>query len=51
MEKIRVVIADNHPAFREGLCRLLADEKELEVVGQAADGEEVVTSSKELKPM
>jgi NarL family two-component system response regulator LiaR len=50
MEKIRVVIADNHPAFREGLCRLLADEKEIEVVGQAADGEEVVSLSTELKP-
>jgi two-component system, NarL family, response regulator LiaR len=50
MEKIRVVIADNHPAFREGLCRLLADEKELEVVGQAGDGEEIITLSKNLKP-
>jgi NarL family two-component system response regulator LiaR len=50
MEKIRVVVADNHPAFREGLCRLLADEQELEVVGQAADGEEIVNLSKELKP-
>jgi two-component system, NarL family, response regulator LiaR len=50
MEKIRVVIADNHPAFREGLCRLLSDEKELEVVGQAGDGEEIVNLSKDLKP-
>ena len=50
MEKIRVVVADNHPAFREGLCRLLADEKELEVVGQAGDGEEIVALSQELKP-
>jgi len=50
MEKIRVVIADNHPAFREGLCRLLSDEKELEVVGQAGDGEEIVSLSKDLKP-
>jgi two-component system, NarL family, response regulator LiaR len=50
MEKIRVVIADNHPAFREGLCRLLSDEKELEVVGQAGDGEEVITLSQNLKP-
>jgi two-component system, NarL family, response regulator LiaR len=50
MEKIRVVVADNHPAFREGLCRLLADEKELEVVGQAGDGEEIITLSKNLQP-
>lgn len=50
MQKIRVVVADNHPAFREGLCRLLADEKELEIVGRAGDGEEIVTLSKELQP-
>lgn len=50
MEKIRVIIADNHPAFREGLCRLLSDEKEIEVVGQAGDGEEVVSLAGELKP-
>ncbi len=50
MGKIRVVVADNHPAFREGLCRLLADEKDLEVIGQAADGEEIVTLSKDLQP-
>jgi two-component system, NarL family, response regulator LiaR len=50
LEKIRVIIADDHPAFREGLCRLLADEDELEVVGQAADGEEAVSLTKELKP-
>jgi NarL family two-component system response regulator LiaR len=50
METIKVVIADNHPAFREGLCRLLADEKELEVVGQAADGEEIVALCESLKP-
>ncbi|MCR4393392.1 MAG: response regulator transcription factor [Dehalococcoidales bacterium] len=50
MEKIRVIIADNHPAFREGLCRLLSDEKEIEVVGQAGDGEEAVNLARELKP-
>ena len=50
MEKIRVIIADNHPAFREGLLRLLSDEDGLEVIGQAADGEEVVRLTKELKP-
>ncbi len=50
MKTIRVVVADNHPAFRESLCRLSADEKELEIVGQAADGEEIVTMSKDLQP-
>lgn len=50
MEKIRVVIADDHPPFREGLCRLLDDEKEIQVVGKAADGEEAVNLSRDLNP-
>jgi NarL family two-component system response regulator LiaR len=50
LEKIRVIIADNHSAFREGLCKLLADEDGLDIIGQAADGEEAVRLSSELKP-
>ncbi len=50
MEKIRVVIADNQPAFREGLYRLLSEENDLEIIGQAADGEEAVRLTIELKP-
>jgi DNA-binding NarL/FixJ family response regulator len=48
--KIKVLIADSHPAFREGLCRLLAEEVGLEVVGQASDGEEAVQLINQLKP-
>ncbi len=50
MAKIRVVIADDHPTFRQGLSRLLADDSELEIVGQAADGEEAVNLSRKLNP-
>ena len=50
MEIIRVLVADDHPAFREGLCRLLEDEEDLEVVARPADGEETVLLAKELKP-
>jgi two-component system, NarL family, response regulator LiaR len=50
MEIIRVMIADNNLLFRKELCRLLALEKELAVVGQTGDGEEVVNLSKELQP-
>jgi NarL family two-component system response regulator LiaR len=50
MERIKVIIADNHPAFREGLCRLLADEHEFEIVGQAIDGEEVIELSRTFQP-
>ena len=50
MDKIRVLIADDHPAFREGLCRLLRDEKDLEVVSVVGDGESAVESAKQFKP-
>lgn len=50
MNKIKVLIADDHPAFREGLSRLLSAEEDLEVVAQAADGQETVSLAKELVP-
>ena len=36
--KIRIAIADDHPIFRDGLCRLLLLEEDFEVVGQVEDG-------------
>ena len=50
MEKIKVLVADDHPAFREGLCRFLEDEEYLEVVAKPADGQETVSLAKELRP-
>ena len=50
MERIRVLIADDHPSFREGLLRLLEEEEDLEVVAQAGDGEEAVRLATELLP-
>ena len=50
MDRIRVLVADDHPAFREGLCRLLEEEEDLEVVARAADGEEALRLAKELLP-
>jgi two-component system nitrate/nitrite response regulator NarL len=41
-KKIRLVIADDHTIFRDGLRRLLDLEEEFEVVGEAADGAEAV---------
>jgi two-component system, NarL family, nitrate/nitrite response regulator NarL len=40
--KIRIVVADDHPIFRDGLCKLLALEQDFEVVAQAQDGREVL---------
>jgi DNA-binding NarL/FixJ family response regulator len=47
---IRVVIADDHPVFRDGLAGVLAECDEIEVVGQAATGDEVVTMARERAP-
>jgi two-component system, NarL family, response regulator LiaR len=50
MERIRILVADDHKVLLEGLCRLLKDEEDLEVVGRASDGEEAVKLAKELLP-
>jgi len=47
---IRLLIVDDHTLFRQGLVSLLQMEPELEVVGEAADGEEVVRLVRELRP-
>ncbi|MDX8145923.1 response regulator transcription factor [Lentzea sp. BCCO 10_0061] len=46
----RVVIADDHPVFRRGLKALLDGEDGLEVVGDAADGQEAVKVVLDLEP-
>ena len=49
-EKIRVLVADDHAIVREGLCSLLSEEADLEVVAKAADGKEAIELAKELHP-
>src|SRR5580692_10135038 len=48
--KIRIVVADDHPIFRDGLCRLLALEPDFEVVAQAQDGRQVLDVLQTLEP-
>ena len=50
MEPIRVLIADDYAPFRDGLCALLHAETDLELVGEAADGDEVIARARELQP-
>lgn len=47
---ISVLVADDHGIVREGLRRLLEAETDLEVVGEARDGREVLQRVEELKP-
>ncbi|MEQ1945761.1 MAG: response regulator transcription factor [Bryobacteraceae bacterium] len=47
---IRLVIADDHPIVRDGLKKLLTLEDDLEVVGEASDGREVLDKVRELDP-
>ncbi len=49
-QPIRIVIADDHPIFRDGLRRLLEAEPDLKVVGEASDGAEAVKLARQLKP-
>ena len=50
MNKIKVLLADDHALIRSGLIRLLGDDKNIEVVGQAENGREAVQMTQELKP-
>ncbi len=47
---IRIVIADDHPIFRDGLRKLLEAESDLMVIGEARDGFEAVKLTRQLKP-
>jgi DNA-binding NarL/FixJ family response regulator len=48
--KIRIVIADDHVAVREGLAAILDRQADMEIVGRAANGEEAVQLWRELRP-
>jgi DNA-binding NarL/FixJ family response regulator len=48
--KIRILVADDHPMLREGLVAVLDTQQDFEVVGEAADGSEVVRLAERLNP-
>ncbi len=50
MEKTKVLLADDHAVLRAGLRALLAGEPDMEVVGEAEDGEDAVVQARKLRP-
>ncbi len=49
-KKIRILIADDHPIFRDGLRRFLETQRDLVVVGEAANGAEALRLARQLAP-
>jgi DNA-binding NarL/FixJ family response regulator len=50
MEQVRVLLADDHALFREGLAGIISAQPDMQVVGEANDGLEAFVKSQELKP-
>jgi DNA-binding NarL/FixJ family response regulator len=50
MAMIRLLIADDHELFREGLRALISATEDIELVGEAATGEQVIAQAEELRP-
>ncbi len=49
-QKIRVLLADDHALLRAGMTSLLSDEPDIEVVGEACDGQTAVELALDLQP-
>ena len=50
LERVRVLIAEEHPLYREGVVRAVKERPELELVAEAADGRQALALIKELAP-
>jgi two-component system nitrate/nitrite response regulator NarL len=50
MEKIRVVVVDDHPIFREGVASILGAEADVEIVGQGVSAEDALALTREHLP-
>ena len=50
MDNLTILIADDHPVFRKGLRALLSTMPNVELVGEAASGEEAIMLAEKLQP-
>ena len=50
MEPIRIVVADDHAVLREGICALIAQHDDMQVVGEASNGVEALAKIEALTP-
>ncbi|MCW2858460.1 MAG: DNA-binding response regulator [Actinoallomurus sp.] len=49
-QTVRVLIADDHVLVRDGFAMILSTQPDLQVVGEAADGDEAIRAARELRP-
>lgn len=50
MQVLRILVVDDHPAFRAGVVKLLSDEEHLEVVGETSSGRDAIQLAAQLNP-
>ena len=50
MDKVKILLADDHTIFRRGLMQVLAENEGLEILGEATNGNEAVEKAQALKP-
>ena len=50
MASIKLLIVDDHPVFRQGLRDVLAIDQDIDVVGEASDSQQAMSSAVELRP-
>jgi two-component system response regulator NreC len=48
--KIKVLVVDDHPLMRAGISSLLKQERDIQIAGEVANGEEAILRTKELQP-
>jgi DNA-binding NarL/FixJ family response regulator len=49
-DRIKVIIVDDHPVFRQGLKNVLASHDDLDIIGEAVDGQDAIERVDELRP-